>query len=76
MTLWEYLAFARVAGSWMDDKYDGRTPQEKLSGLGKDGWELVSVCYDGSGYNYYLKRAIETKKKAPARKPATKSTKK
>ena len=27
MAKWEYLVFARVAGAWSDDKYDGRTPQ-------------------------------------------------
>lgn len=78
MQKWEYLSVARVAGSWTDDKYDGRTPSEKLTDFGKDGWELVSVCYDNSGYNYYLKRPVEAKKKTTAKKPkpAAKSTKK
>lgn len=75
MTKWEYLNFSRVAGSWSDDKYDGRSPQEKLSDFGKEGWELVSVCYDNAGYNYFLKRAL-TAKKAPAKKSAAKSSKK
>lgn len=77
MTKWEYLAFARVAGNWTDDKYDGRTPQEKLSDFGQEGWELVSVCYDSSGYNYYLKRPVATRKRSSTRKTksTTKSTK-
>ena len=76
MQKWEYLSFARVAGSWTDDKYDGRSPQEKLSEFGKDGWELVSVCYDSAGYNYYLKRPLATKKKSAAKKTKAKETKK
>jgi hypothetical protein len=78
MQKWEYLAFARVAGGWTDDKYDGRSVQEKLSDYGKEGWELVSVCYDSSGYNYYLKRPTAARKKSTVKKtkPATKSTKK
>jgi len=78
MTKWEYLAFARIAGSWSDDKYDGRSAQQKLTDLGVDGWELVSVCYDSSGYNFYMKRPRAAGKKAGAEKPktATKSTKK
>jgi len=82
MQKWEYLAFARVAGSWSDDRYDGRSVQERLSDFGKDGWELVSVCYDSSGYNYYLKRPIATRRKTAAKstksgtKTSTKSTKK
>lgn len=74
MTKWEYLAFARVAGSWTDDKFDGRTAQQKLSDLGKDGWELVSVLYDSSGYNFYLKRPLATRKKSTAER--SKSTSK
>ena len=76
MTKWEYLNFSRVAGAWSDDKFDGRSPQQKLTDFGKEGWELVSVCYDNAGYNYFLKRPLETKGKAPAKKPAAKSTKK
>jgi hypothetical protein len=69
MTKWEYLTFARVAGTWSDDRYDGRNAQQKLSDYGNDGWELVSVCYDSSGYNFYLKRPIATRKRASAEKP-------
>lgn len=78
MTKWEYLAFARVAGTWTDDKYDGRSPQQKLSDYGLEGWELVSVCYDSSGYNYYLKRPLGAGTKTAAKKPksATKSSRK
>ena len=78
MQKWEYLSFARVGGSWSDDKYDGRTPQEKLSEFGKEGWELVSVCYDSSGYNYYFKRPLATKKKTATikAKPKSKASKK
>ena len=78
MQKWEHLSFARVAGSWTDDKYDGRSPSEKLTDFGKEGWELVSVCYDGSGYNYYFKRPLAAMKKSTATKTktATKSTKK
>jgi len=76
MTKWEYLAFARIYGSWSDDKFDGRSPQDKLTDLGKDGWELVSVCYDGSGYHFYLKRPPQTKKTTSTRTPRAKSTKK
>lgn len=78
MQKWEYLAFARVGGAWTDDRYDGRNVQDKLSDFGKEGWELISVVYDSSGYNYFLKRPIETKKKTTAKKekPATKATKK
>lgn len=67
MTKWEYLAFARIAGSWSDDKFDGRSAQQKLSDYGKEGWELVSVCYDSAGYNFYLKRPLSTRKKATSR---------
>jgi len=76
MAKWEYLNFARVAGSWSDDRYDGRSPQEKLTDFGKDGWELVSVCYDNSGYNYFLKRPVTARSKAPAKKTGTKTAKK
>jgi len=31
MAKWEYLAFARIAGSWKDDKFDGRPAQQKMS---------------------------------------------
>lgn len=71
MTKWEYLAFARIAGSWTDDKYDGRSVQQKLSDYGTDGWELVSVCYDTSGYNFYFKRPLTARKKATTEKPKT-----
>ncbi len=78
MTKWEYLTFARIAGSWSDDKFDGRTPQKKLSDYGTDSWELVSVLYDSSGYHFYLKRPLAVRKKAMADKTnvATKSSKK
>jgi len=78
MTKWEYLSFTRVGGSWTDDRYDGRSPQEKMSDFGMEGWELVSVCYDSSGYNYYFKRPIAAKKVTVAKKTksAAKSTKK
>jgi hypothetical protein len=80
MTKWEYLTFARIAGSWTDDKFDGRTPQQKLSDYGMEGWELVSVFYDTSGYNFYLKRPVTARKKAQTEKSkstarATKQTK-
>jgi hypothetical protein len=77
MQKWDYLAFARVAGTWSDDRYDGRTVQERLSDFGKEGWELVSVCYDSSGYNYYLKRPVATRRKSRAKtaKSGAKSTK-
>jgi hypothetical protein len=71
MTKWEYLAFARIAGSWSDDKYDGRSPQQKLSDFGLEGWELVSVVYDSGGYNFYLKRPVTAEKKATTQKPKT-----
>lgn len=78
MTKWEYLAFARIAGSWSDDKYDGRSPQQKLSDYGAEGWELVSVLYDSSGYNFYLKRPLAARKKTSAAKAkaTTRTTKK
>ena len=76
MQKWEYLAFARVAGAWTDNKFDGRSPQEKLSDFGNEGWELVSVCYDSSGYNYYLKRPVAAKKKTTTKKTKPKITSK
>ena len=78
MTKWEYLAFARVAGSWIDEKYDGRSTQQKLSDFGQEGRELVSVCYDSSGYNFYLKRPLATRKRATGEKSksTTRSSKK
>ena len=78
MQKWEYLSFARVAGAWTDDKYDGRSVQEKLSDCGLEGWELISVCYDSSGYNFYLKRPFAARKTTTIRKPkaAAKTTKK
>lgn len=69
MTKWEYLTFSRVAGAWTDDKFDGRSPQQKLSDYGMEGWELVSVFYDSGGYNFYFKRPVTAKKKAVAGKP-------
>ena len=72
MQKWEYITFNRQGGSWNDDRFDGRSPAEKLTDYGNDGWELVSVCYDGSGYHYYLKRAVETTK-AALRKSKAKS---
>jgi hypothetical protein len=58
MQNWEYLALNRVGGRWADDPFDGRIPADKLTDLGKSGWELVSVFYDGSGFNFYLKRPM------------------
>ena len=75
---WEYSVFSRSAGVWSDDRYDGRSPKEKLNDFGKEGWELVSVCYDNSGYNFYMKRLVPEKKRASrasTKKAATKSTK-
>ena len=69
---WEYLIFSRKAGVWSDDRYDGRDPTEKLTEAGKDGWELVSVCYDGAGYNFYLKRLAPVKKRTTRKKSAAK----
>ena len=57
MQKWEYLVFSRTGGRWSDDQFDGRGPSDKLTDLGADGWELVSVLYDGSGYNFYSKKA-------------------
>ncbi len=68
MQNWEYLVFSRVGGMWSDDRFDGRTPTEKLTDLGRDGWELVSVCYDGGGYNFYLKRPVGSKAKVTRKK--------
>ena len=80
MQKWEYISCARYAGQWTDDKFDGRTVQEKLSDFGKEGWELVSVVYDSSGYNYYLKRPLATRRRTSTKKAkstsTTKSTKK
>lgn len=73
MTKWEYLTFSRIAGSWTDDKFDGRSPQQKLSDFGMEGWELVSVLYDSGGYNFYLKRPVTAKKKIAADKPKSTS---
>ena len=74
MQKWEYLSFARVAGSWTDDRYDGRSPQDKLTDFGNEGWELVSVVYDSAGYNYFMKRPVETKKKTAAKAKSTAKT--
>lgn len=68
MQKWEYLVFGRVGGNWTDDRFDGRSPTEKLTDLGRQGWELVSVCYNSSGYNFYLKRPAAEKARAPAKK--------
>jgi hypothetical protein len=68
MTNWEYLVIGRVGGNWTDDKFDRRNPQEKLTDLGRDGWDLVSVCYDGGGYNYFLKRSVGEKVKTSKKK--------
>lgn len=72
MPKWEYMVFSRQGGMWTDDRFDGRTPEEKLNDLGKAEWELVSVGYDGAGYNFYLKRPLEEKGKSTTRKPAGK----
>ena len=67
---WEYLALYRVGGAWSDDRYDGRSATEKLTDLGQEGWELVSVCYDSGGYNFYLKRPLPRKSKTAGKKSA------
>jgi hypothetical protein len=64
MQQWEYLALNRVGGRWADDQFDGRVAAEKLTDLGRDGWELVSAFYDGSGYSFYLKRPVGEAKPA------------
>lgn len=73
MQKWEYRVLSRVAGSWADDRFDGRTPAEKLTDLGNDHWELVSVCYDSSAYNFYLKRPVEQKTTASTKKSKAKT---
>lgn len=77
MQKWEYISFARVYGQWTDDKFDGRTVQDKLSDFGKEGWELVSVVYDSSGYHFYLKRPIATRRSSTTKKakPTPKTSK-
>lgn len=70
MTKWEYLIFARAAGSWTDDRYDSRSPQQRLTDCGAEGWELVSVCYDSSAYNFYFKRPFAARKKAAEKSKA------
>ena len=50
-----------------------RKVEERLNALGAEGWELVSVCYDSAGYNYYLKRPMATKKKSTAKKAKAKT---
>lgn len=72
MTKWEHLALNRAGGNWSDDRYDGRSPSDKLTDLGREGWELASVCYDGSGYNFYLKRPVTEKAKVSAKKSTAK----
>jgi len=75
MDKWEYLVFSRHGGMWTDQKNDPRSPQEKINDFGKDGWELVSVLYDTSSYNFYMKRPREVKKSKPstrAKKPENK----
>lgn len=72
MQSWEYLVLSRVGGAWTDDRADGRSQADKLTALGNDNWELVSVCYDGSGYNFYLKRLVGGQVKAPAKKSKAK----
>jgi hypothetical protein len=73
MQKWEYLTLSRVGGAWTEDRFDGRTASEKLTDLGTEGWELVSVCYDGAGYNFYLKRPVGGKTKGSTRKSVAKS---
>lgn len=73
MTKWDYMVFSRSGGGWSDDRFDGRTPQEKLSDFGNEGWELVSVFYDGGGYHFYMKRPVAEAKKTSAKKSAAKS---
>jgi hypothetical protein len=68
MQKWEYLSFARIYGQWSDDKFDGRTVQDKLSDFGSEGWELVSVVYDSSGYHFYLKRPVATRRRTTTKK--------
>ena len=72
MQKWEYLVLGRVGGIWSDDRYDGRSPSDKLTDLGKESWELVSVCYDTGGFNFYFKRPVAGKVKAPTKKPEAK----
>jgi len=73
MQKWEYRTLSRQGGSWTDDRFDGRTPAEKMTDLGGEGWELVSVCYDGAGYQFYLKRPVEQKAKSTPRKSKAKA---
>ena len=72
MQKWEYMTMNRSGGRWSDDHFDGRSPADKLTELGAEGWELVSVFYDGSAYHYYLKRPLPKK---VTRKTSAKKTK-
>jgi hypothetical protein len=72
MCNWEYLVLNRAGERWSDDSYNGRNSTEKLTELGGAGWELVSVCYDGSSYNFYLKKSFP-KAKTSSRKSKAKS---
>lgn len=70
MKNWEYLVLYRVGGAWSDDRFDGRSPAEKLTDFGQESWELVSVCYDSGGFSFYLKRPVGAKARAPRKKSA------
>lgn len=72
MQNWEYLALNRFGGKWSDDQFDGRGPTDKLTEFGAEGWELVTVSYDGSAYHFYLKRPLPKK---PTRKTSGKMAK-
>ena len=48
---WEYKVFKPTRA--------GELLQHELNGLGKNGWELVTICDTKEGILYYLKRAVE-----------------
>jgi hypothetical protein len=40
---WEYSTVMFEASGWLGGKLDGQKFNERLNGLGEEGWELVSV---------------------------------
>jgi hypothetical protein len=46
MQRWEYTWFNESLGN----------PEDMLKKLGNEGWELVSVVYNGKSMVFYLKR--------------------
>jgi hypothetical protein len=58
MPKWEYLRYEYPAG-----EHFGR-PDQEMSIIGSEGWELVSVLQVRTTFHYYFKRPIRQEEKS------------